>query len=220
MFLDRRGGNGRRGYDGKIGDPVPNRIDGLRRRMIADFQANAGIQAPIPFKCRQQRAMQRDLTGGNVHGTRRHITAFDDFRFSRFDVFKGDANMGVQFFALRRQLHAPVGSNEQRTSELALKRFDRARQIRLIVQQLCRAGNTAALCDVIKNPIVATFTDLVLRVLLAETLSRTALQVTGIWLSWPIGWTVAAVLSILFYATEKWGHFSLGGLAVHAHERQ
>ena len=65
--------------------------------------------------------------------------------------------------------------------------------------------------------MVATFTDLVLRVLLAETLSRTGLQVTGIWLSWPIGWTAAAVLSILFYATEKWGHFAIGRLAVGAH---
>ena len=68
-----------------------------------------------------------------------------------------------------------------------------------------------------KKFMVATFTDLVLRVLLAETLSRTGLQVTGIWLSWPIGWTVAAVLSILFYATEKWGHFAIGRLAVGAH---
>ena len=36
-----------------------------------------------------------------------------------------------------------------------------------------------------KKFMIATFTDLVLRVILAETLSRTALQVTGIWLSWP-----------------------------------
>lgn len=56
-----------------------------------------------------------------------------------------------------------------------------------------------------KKFMVATFTDLVLRVALAETLSRTALGTTGIWLSWPIGWTIAAVLSIVFYATVKWG---------------
>lgn len=55
-----------------------------------------------------------------------------------------------------------------------------------------------------KKFMVATFTDLVLRVALAETLSRTALGTTGIWLSWPIGWTIAATLSILFYATVKW----------------
>lgn len=56
-----------------------------------------------------------------------------------------------------------------------------------------------------KKFMVATFTDLVLRVALAEILSRTALGTTGIWLSWPIGWTIAAILSILFYVTVKWG---------------
>ena len=56
-----------------------------------------------------------------------------------------------------------------------------------------------------KKFMAATFTDLILRVALAVLLSRTALQTTGIWLSWPIGWTVAMALSIAFYATEKWG---------------
>ena len=59
-----------------------------------------------------------------------------------------------------------------------------------------------------KKFMIATFTDLVLRVILAETLSRTALQVTGIWLSWPIGWCIAAALSIVFYSTEKWSRVS------------
>lgn len=56
-----------------------------------------------------------------------------------------------------------------------------------------------------KKFMAATFTDLILRVVLAEILSRTTLGTTGIWLSWPIGWTIAAVLSIVFYATTKWG---------------
>ena len=55
-----------------------------------------------------------------------------------------------------------------------------------------------------KKFMIATFTDLVLRVALAEILSRTALGTTGIWSSWPIGWTVAAVCSIAFYATVRW----------------
>lgn len=59
-----------------------------------------------------------------------------------------------------------------------------------------------------KKFMIATFTDLALRVILAETLSRTALQVTGIWLSWPIGWCIATTLSIVFYSTEKWSRFS------------
>ena len=55
-----------------------------------------------------------------------------------------------------------------------------------------------------KKFMIATFTDLILRVALAEVFSRTALGATGIWLSWPIGWTIATVLSIVFYATIKW----------------
>lgn len=55
-----------------------------------------------------------------------------------------------------------------------------------------------------KRFMIATFTDLLLRVGLAEILSRTALGTTGIWISWPVGWVVAAVVSIVFYATIKW----------------
>ena len=55
-----------------------------------------------------------------------------------------------------------------------------------------------------KQFMIATFTDLVLRVVLAELLSRTALGTTGIWISWPIGWTIAMVLSIVFYAKANW----------------
>ncbi|MDO4607821.1 MAG: MATE family efflux transporter [Clostridia bacterium] len=47
--------------------------------------------------------------------------------------------------------------------------------------------------------MIATFTDLILRVVLAFVLSGTALGSTGIWCAWPIGWTVAAVMSIIFY---------------------
>ena len=55
-----------------------------------------------------------------------------------------------------------------------------------------------------KQFMVATFTDLLLRVVLALTLSKTSLAVTGIWLSWPIGWTVAMVMSLLFYKSIKY----------------
>ena len=50
--------------------------------------------------------------------------------------------------------------------------------------------------------MVATFTDLILRVGLAFLLSQTALASTGIWCAWPIGWTVATIVSIVFYKRE------------------
>ena len=56
-------------------------------------------------------------------------------------------------------------------------------------------------CGLMGRFMVATFTDLILRVGMAIVLSATALGSTGIWLSWPIGWCIGTVLSIVFYAT-------------------
>ncbi len=53
--------------------------------------------------------------------------------------------------------------------------------------------------------MIATFTDLILRVTLALILSKTVLGSTGIWCAWPIGWITAATLSIGFYRTGPWG---------------
>ncbi len=52
--------------------------------------------------------------------------------------------------------------------------------------------------------MVATFTDLILRVVLAFVFSKTALGATGIWCAWPIGWCVATMVSIWFYRREPW----------------
>lgn len=47
-----------------------------------------------------------------------------------------------------------------------------------------------------KKFMAATFTDLALRVALAFLLSGSPL---GIWAAWPVGWSVATVISLLFY---------------------
>ena len=52
--------------------------------------------------------------------------------------------------------------------------------------------------------MAATFLDLILRVGLAILLSKTSLGETGIWCAWPIGWMVAALLSLMFYKTGIW----------------
>ena len=54
-----------------------------------------------------------------------------------------------------------------------------------------------------KQFMTATFTDLILRVVLAKLLSA-RFGTTGIWAAWPIGWTVATVMSVLFYRSGKW----------------
>lgn len=49
-----------------------------------------------------------------------------------------------------------------------------------------------------KQFMIATFTDLILRVILAAILSI-PLGSTGIWCAWPIGWTVGTALSVFLY---------------------
>ena len=51
--------------------------------------------------------------------------------------------------------------------------------------------------------MIATFSDLILRVVLAKQLSG-ILGSVGIWLAWPIGWVVGTVLSLMFYRMKKW----------------
>lgn len=51
--------------------------------------------------------------------------------------------------------------------------------------------------------MAATFTDLVLRVILAYSLAP-SYGINGIWMSWPIGWVAAALLSLGFYLAGVW----------------
>ena len=55
-----------------------------------------------------------------------------------------------------------------------------------------------------KQFMTATFTDLILRVVLAFVLSATVLGSTGIWCAWPIGWAAGTLISLGFYRTGKW----------------
>ncbi len=54
-----------------------------------------------------------------------------------------------------------------------------------------------------KKFMAATFTDLILRVVLAKVLSG-LFGTVGIWLAWPIGWTVSMIMSIAFYRSGAW----------------
>ena len=51
--------------------------------------------------------------------------------------------------------------------------------------------------------MTATFTDLILRVILAFAFSGTALKSIGIWCAWPVGWTVATVISLCYYRKNR-----------------
>ncbi len=67
--------------------------------------------------------------------------------------------------------------------------------VKLVADGILRGSNR------MNQFMIATFTDLILRVGLAVLLSQTAMGASGIWCAWPIGWTVAAFLSVWFYKT-------------------
>lgn len=50
-----------------------------------------------------------------------------------------------------------------------------------------------------KQFMAATFTDLILRVVLAFVLSGLTGSALGIWCAWPVGWTIAMMCSVFFY---------------------
>ena len=54
-----------------------------------------------------------------------------------------------------------------------------------------------------KQFMTSTFTDLILRVVLAVVLSR-RFGYVGIWCAWPIGWSIATTMSVLFYRKTSW----------------
>lgn len=51
--------------------------------------------------------------------------------------------------------------------------------------------------------LVSTFGDLILRVVLGYVLS-VPFGTTGIWMSWPVGWTIGTIMSLAFYAKGVW----------------
>ena len=62
-----------------------------------------------------------------------------------------------------------------------------------------------------KEFMIATFTDLILRALLAYLFSRYLpvlipgfSGVIGIWLSWPVGWSLGTAVSLYFFYSGRW----------------
>lgn len=69
--------------------------------------------------------------------------------------------------------------------------------VKLMADGVLRGGGA------MKEFMVATFSDLILRVILAFVFSG-IWQERGIWPSWPLGWVVAAVMSLAFYKKGVW----------------
>ena len=55
----------------------------------------------------------------------------------------------------------------------------------------------------VKYFMISTFSDLLLRVVLAYLLTP-RFGSTGIWMSWPVGWMISTVIVMSFYLRDKW----------------
>ena len=110
----------------------------------------------------------------------------------------------LYFFAggnlIRLFLDAP--STEALTSGMAFLRI--LSPFYLVVSAKLVSDGVLRGVGMMKQFMIGTFTDLILRVILAMTLSRTPLGSTGIWLAWPIGWCIATFLSVRFYRVRRW----------------
>lgn len=62
----------------------------------------------------------------------------------------------------------------------------------------------------VKYFVITTFTDLILRVVLAYAFADT-LGAEGLWWCWPVGWVVSAAMSVYFYLSGHWKKHILGG---------
>lgn len=69
----------------------------------------------------------------------------------------------------------------------------------------CKLASDGVLrgAGLMKEFMAATFTDLILRVGLAIALSK-ALGAVGVWCAWPIGWSIAMAMSVIFYRRGPW----------------
>lgn len=110
----------------------------------------------------------------------------------------------LYFFAGRQIVYVFLESPTGTAADIGMRFLRIISPFYLIVAAKLVADGVLRGAGMMKKFMVTTFSDLTLRVALAAVLSKTALGTTGIWLAWPIGWTIATALSLIFYGTADW----------------
>ena len=110
----------------------------------------------------------------------------------------------LYFFAGRQLVYVFLESPTGTAADIGMRFLRIISPFYLIVAAKLVADGVLRGAGMMKKFMVTTFSDLTLRVALAAVLSKTALGTTGIWLAWPIGWTIATALSLIFYGTADW----------------
>ncbi len=95
------------------------------------------------------------------------------------------------------------GSNAAIASGMAFLKMVAPFYFVVMVKAMCDSVLRGTSC--VAYFTTTTFTDLVLRVVLAYVFVRVVgMDAVGIWLSWPFGWGISAALSYAFYRMRPW----------------
>lgn len=111
----------------------------------------------------------------------------------------------LYFFAGRTLLYLFMESPSQTAMQAGITFLRILSPFYFVVSVKLVADGILRGAGMMKQFMAATFTDLILRVILAIGLSR-LLGSTGIWCAWPIGWSIATVMSVVFYLKGPWGN--------------
>lgn len=112
--------------------------------------------------------------------------------------------MIIYFFAGRQLLYLFISDPTDVAIQTGTNYLKIISPFYLVVSAKLVADGILRGSEMMNRFMASTFSDLILRVILASLLSRTSLGATGIWCAWPIGWTVATFMSIYFYRSGPW----------------
>lgn len=105
----------------------------------------------------------------------------------------------LYFFAGRRMLYLFLDSPTETALQTGARFLRILSPFYFVVSAKLAADGVLRGSGLMRKFMTATFIDLIIRVVLALALSKTALGATGIWCAWPAGWITASIFSIAFY---------------------
>ena len=110
----------------------------------------------------------------------------------------------IYFFAGRQLLYLFMSDPTDTAIQTGINYLRILAPFYLVVSVKLIADGILRGSEMMSRFMVSTFSDLILRVALASLLSQTFLGATGIWCAWPIGWTIATLMSVYFYRSGPW----------------
>ena len=117
----------------------------------------------------------------------------------------------IYIFAGRTAMRFFVNSVDLKVIDVGLSFFRVVTPFYIIVTLKIITDGVLRGSGAMKAFMIATFSDLILRASLSYVFSRFLPLiipgfdgVIGIWLSWPVGWSIGTVLSLIFYQKGVW----------------